>query len=75
MANAAESAPANASAPGPRGHSFLHEVWVELQKTVWPTWPEAWRLTVVVMAVIIALGIFVAVIDYGFSQIFNHLIK
>ena len=32
-----------------RFSAFVHEVWVELKKTTWPTTREAWRLTVVVI--------------------------
>jgi len=43
---------------------FLHEVWVELQKTTWPTPKEAWRLTTVVIGVIVAVAVYVGAIDY-----------
>lgn len=47
-----------------RTGNFLKETIVELQKTKWPTPQQAWRLTVVVMAVIIALGIYMGALDY-----------
>lgn len=81
MANSGDKAPAPAPAPAPlpaqRGRGFLHEVMVELKKTTWPTLPEAWRLTTVVLAVIVAIGVYIGLVDFLLSTIFNrfHLIK
>jgi preprotein translocase subunit SecE len=44
--------------------AFMHEVWVELKKTTWPTTREAWRLTVVVIGVIVAVAVYVGAIDF-----------
>jgi preprotein translocase subunit SecE len=55
-----------------RGKGFLHEVWVELKKTTWPTWEEAWRLTMVVVGVIIVIAIYIGVIDYALTWITTH---
>ena len=54
-----ESAPSPAS----KGKGFLNEVIVELKKTTWPTPKEAWRLTMVVMGVIVAIAIYMGAID------------
>ena len=53
------------SAPSPmgKGKGFLNEVIVELKKTTWPTPKEAWRLTMVVMGVIVAIAIYMGAID------------
>ena len=59
MASPSENAPA----PMSRGRGFLHEVIVELKKTTWPTWPEAWRLTMVVVGVILIIAAYMFVID------------
>jgi preprotein translocase subunit SecE len=65
------------NAPVQRGRGFLHEVMVELRKTTWPTLPEAWRLTTVVLGVIVAMAIYVGIIDAALSFLTNrfHLIK
>lgn len=60
MANSTDITPSNMN----RGKGFLHEVWVELKKTTWPTWEEAWRLTMVVVGVIIAIAVYMGVIDF-----------
>lgn len=56
-------------APLARGRSFLHEVIAELKKTTWPTLEEAWRLTVVVLAVILILAIYIGLIDFVLTQL------
>ena len=57
----------NAPSPLGKGKGFLNEVIVELKKTTWPTPREAWRLTVVVMGVIIAIAVYMGVIDMALS--------
>ncbi len=52
-----------------RGRSFIHEVIVELKKTTWPTPKEAWRLTVVVLIVIVAVAVYVGVIDFILTKL------
>jgi preprotein translocase subunit SecE len=47
-----------------RTSNFLKETIVELQKTKWPTPQEAWRLTLVVLMVILVLGIYMGTLDY-----------
>ncbi len=47
----------------------LKETIVELQKTTWPTRPEANRLTMVVIAVIVALGLYMGLLDAALSSI------
>jgi len=81
MANTGEKVPAPAPGPAPapaqRGRGFLHEVMVELKKTTWPTLPEAWRLTTVVLAVVVALAVYMGLVDFLLTVVFNrlHLIK
>jgi preprotein translocase subunit SecE len=82
MANTGDKTPAPAPAPvaapqGPRKSNFLSEVMTELKKVTWPTLPEAWRLTTVVLGVIVAVAIYVGLIDFILTVIFNrmHLIK
>jgi preprotein translocase subunit SecE len=53
----------------PSARNTLRETLVELQKTTWPTRAEANRLTMVVIGVIIALGIYMGLLDALFSAI------
>jgi len=73
MANSGETP----QAPQPRSQNFINEVLVELKKTTWPTLPEAWRLTTVVLGVIVAIAVYVGLIDFILTLLFNrlHLIK
>lgn len=51
---------------------FLSEVIVELKKTTWPTPKEAWRLTTVVLGVLIVIGIYVGLVDFVLSWATKH---
>lgn len=46
---------------------YLREVWSELRKTVWPTWPELRQMTGVVIVTVILLGAFLGLLDFGFT--------
>jgi preprotein translocase subunit SecE len=48
---------------------FIEEVIVELKKTTWPTPREAWRLTMVVLAVIIVVAVYVGIIDFLLTKL------
>ena len=61
-----------APAPAPRRSNFIGEVFVELRKVTWPTFPEAWRLTLVVLFVIVTVAIYVGIIDYVLSWLTNR---
>jgi preprotein translocase subunit SecE len=43
---------------------FLREVYEELRKVVWPTWPELYRYTIVVIVTVAILGFFIGGVDY-----------
>ena len=43
---------------------FLREVYDELRKVVWPTWPELYRYTLVVIFTVALLGVFIGGVDY-----------
>ena len=66
-------APEGGGTPNPwvRGRSFIHEVIIELKKTTWPTLPEAWRLTTVVLGVIVIVAVYLGVIDFVLSTLTN----
>jgi len=62
---AAKSAPEKKS----RFH-YPVEVIAELRKAHWPTRQEAIRLSGMVLAVIIAVGLLLGVLDLGFTRLF-----
>ena len=43
---------------------YFRETTGELRKVNWPTWPEARRLTILVLLVMVIMGIFLAGMDY-----------
>ena len=43
---------------------YIRETMGELRKVNWPTWPEAKRLTGLVLLVMLVVGIFLAGVDY-----------
>lgn len=50
---------------------FLKEVRAELGKITWPSRPELWESTWVVIVSAIAITIFIGAVD----QVFNYLLK
>lgn len=50
---------------------YIRETMGELRKVNWPTWPEAKRLTGLVLLVMLVVGIFLAGIDYLSGALIN----
>ncbi len=48
---------------------FFRETIGELRKVNWPTWPEARRLTIIVIIVLIFMAIFLGIVDWGASTL------
>ncbi len=42
---------------------FFRETTGELRKVSWPTWPEARRLTILVLLVMVFMGVVLGVVD------------
>ena len=60
-------------------YRLTHPRWLiaiidELRKVVWPSRQETGNLTVVVLVVSIAVGIFLGVIDFGFNQVVDQVL-
>ena len=62
---------ASLTAVGHRGRDFFSEAMFELRKVVWPTRQEAGRITIVVLAVVMAISL----ILFGFDSLISYLIK
>ena len=60
--------------PENRFVQFYRETSAELRKVVWPTRDEAVRLTGIVIAVVVAMSIFLGVIDYALTQIMRLIL-
>lgn len=53
--------------------SGVRETFDELRKVVWPSRKETFRLTLIVLAICIAVGIFLGALDYGFSELVTRV--
>jgi preprotein translocase subunit SecE len=61
----AKSAPAKKSR-----FSFFAEVLAELRKAHWPTRQEALRLSILVLAICVVVGIILGALDLAFTRLF-----
>ena len=53
---------------------WYRETLGELRKVSWPSMKEAWRLTRIVLIVVIAMGAVLGLLDYIFSQLVTLLL-
>ena len=53
---------------------FVTEAAAELRRVTWPTRQETMRLTIMVIAVAGAVGVFLGIIDVVFSRLFDVLL-
>ncbi len=53
---------------------YFRETTGELRKVNWPTWPEAQRLTVLVLLVMVFVGFFLWVVDFTSSGLINLML-
>ena len=54
---------------------YLTESWAELKKVAWPTRETVIRLTLLVIAVSFAVGIYILVLDRAFNTILERLLE
>ena len=50
---------------------YFNETSGELKKVSWPTWPEARQLTILVIIVMVVIGLFLGLVDYGANSLLN----
>lgn len=53
---------------------YFRETTGELRKVSWPTWPEARRLTGLVLLVMLVMGLFLAGVDYAAAQLLDVML-
>ena len=53
---------------------YLAESWAELKKVAWPTRETVIRLTVLVVAVSVLVGIYIFVLDRVFNTLIDQVI-
>jgi len=54
---------------------MIGEVVGELRRVTWPTKEETLRLTVIVIAVSVAIGAFLGLVDLGFARIMTFALN
>ena len=52
-----------------RSMGFLREVRIEFHKTTWPSREELWESTLVVLATVAIIGVFIFAVDQVVSRI------
>ncbi|MFQ5432306.1 MAG: preprotein translocase subunit SecE [Nitrospinota bacterium] len=63
------------SNPVKNGVRFVTEARNELRKVSWPTRKDTTSVTVVVIALVFIIGFYLAIIDWGLSQVIQKLIR
>lgn len=53
---------------------FLLETYDELKKVVWPTRDEVVRLTIIVIFISVAVGLYIGGIDYVFTKLMGLIL-
>ncbi|MEP6895574.1 MAG: preprotein translocase subunit SecE [Chloroflexota bacterium] len=54
--------------------AFFRETSGELRKVTWPTWPEVYQLTGLVLLVMIIIGVILGLTDAGAHGLINLLL-
>lgn len=54
---------------------MIGEVAAELRRVTWPTREETVRLTIIVIAVSVAIGAFLGLVDLGFSRLMTFALN
>jgi len=54
--------------------AFIGDIIGELKKVTWPSRRDTVRLTIMVIIVCVAVGLFLGAIDYGFSELVAKLL-
>jgi len=55
--------------------TFLKETQDELKKVTWPKQQEVVRLTIVVIVISIAVGLFIGALDFIFAKVIETIVK
>jgi len=53
---------------------FWRETVGELRKVTWPTQPEAWKMTRLVLVVMIVMAVILGVLDFAFSKLISLVV-
>ena len=64
-----------ASYAEPANVGYFRATWSELGRVVWPTRPELIRMTFVVVGTVVAISVFIGIVDVGLTSVQNFLYK
>jgi len=53
---------------------FWRETVGELRKVTWPTQPEAWKMTRLVLVVMIVMAVILGILDFAFSKLISLVV-
>jgi len=53
---------------------FWRETIGELRKVTWPTREEAWKMTRLVLVVMVVMALILGILDFAFSQLVTFLV-
>ncbi len=54
---------------------FFKECWQELRKVHWPSQKETYAATLVVIIVVLLLGVYLAVVDFGLTRAIQAIVS
>ncbi len=54
---------------------FLQETYVELRQVVWPTRAEVVRLTLIVITISVAVGLYIGGLDLAFTKLIGLVLR
>lgn len=54
---------------------FLRQVGIELKNVTWPTRAETLRSTLIVIAISVGVGLYIAALDLGFTKGFELILS
>ena len=54
---------------------FWRETIGELRKVTWPTPPEAWKMTRLVLIVMVIMALILGVLDFAFSRLITLVVS
>jgi len=74
VARSQAGAPVEHKNPVARFIEFCHECWAELQRVQWPTRPQLWQATAVVIVVCVIVGVYIGALDRVFRPLSGWLI-
>ena len=53
---------------------YVNETSGELRKVSWPSWPDAYQLTILVIIVMVVTGIFLGLVDLAANRLLNFIL-